>query len=72
MRGGWQAGANFYRVTVNNPKYLNMSDKELIAHIAVLAQNLLTWRDAGWGDAGYRLAELRDATKELDLRVNRS
>ena len=52
---------------MNNPKYINMSDKELIAHIAVLAQNLFTW-----GDAGHRLAELRDATKELDLRVNRS
>jgi hypothetical protein len=24
------------------------------------------------GNAGYRLSELREATKELDLRVNRS
>jgi hypothetical protein len=67
MREGGRAGSNFYGLTVNNPKYINMSDKELIAHIALVAQNLFVW-----GDAGHRMLELRDATKELDLRVNRS
>jgi hypothetical protein len=52
---------------VNNPKYINMSDAELTAHIALVARNL--W---ACGDAYHRINELKEATEELDLRVNRS
>jgi hypothetical protein len=52
---------------MNNPTYINMSDKELIAHIAQQANELMFFRS----DIS-RMVELREATTELDLRVNRS
>ena len=51
---------------MNNPVYLNMSDSQLIAHIANLAKKLLS---AG---LEVRIIELRNATEELDYRFNRS
>lgn len=50
---------------MNNPKFLSMSDKELVAHIAMLVNSIVLHNDPAE-------ANLLEAATELDLRRNRS